>query len=233
MGAAQTRQQNLNAVRAAGRISMFASLRKMVGGSMKSVRQMLTGSGQRNRKPQAKFRPQFDTLEQRDVPTVVFAPQFGPETVTGANVAMSSAKVNVIFSGHRQTAQGKVDETTLFNSLQNIINGPYLSGLTQYGSDGKVLFWSDWNDPATVPSNASGRLQSFLQTSIGKFGGSPGSNDVQHAPIYLVISDPISSAGANGGWNAPGTYNQSVTYTDYFLGIKVDSTRGRSRKIRT
>jgi hypothetical protein len=87
------------------------------------------------------------------------------------------------------------------------MSGPYLSGLTQYGSDGKANFWTSWNDTNTVPSQPSvGALINFLQFSIPKGGAFPGIRDWQHAPIYVVVSDPASSQQYNGGWNAQGGF---------------------------
>src|SRR5262249_54697397 len=43
-------------------------------------------------------------------------------------------------------------------------------------------------------------------TNHGPFAGYI-SEDWQHAPIYVVVSDPTSSAQYNGGWNAPGFYS--------------------------
>jgi hypothetical protein len=88
-----------------------------------------------------------------------------------------------------------------------------LSGLTQYGSDGTAHFARSWSDGATVPSDPStGALQNFLQTSITNHNAAPGLNDFQHAPIYVVVSDPASSAQFNGGWNATGTYQQRIPF---------------------
>jgi hypothetical protein len=158
--------------------------------------------------------PILEVLEKRDVPTVMFNPQFGTQTVSGTNDGMISPNVYVVFSGsYWNTTQGQQDETALLASTKNILTGPYLSGLTQYGSDGKAFFASSWNDLATVPSNPSTTaLQNFLQTSIHTHGASPGLNSWQRAPIYIVVSDPTSSAQFNGGWNNQGTYNQSLGF---------------------
>jgi hypothetical protein len=80
-------------------------------------------------------------------------------------------------------------------------------GQSLSGNDGKANFSTSWNDTNTVPSQPSvGVLNSFLQNSITSYGTELGINDWQHAPIYVVVSDPASSAGFNGGWNAQGFY---------------------------
>ncbi len=174
--------------------------------------------GARRARPQAKCvrraSLQVEALEERAVPTIAFTPQFGAETTSGTtSYSLQSPTVNLVFSGsYWGTAQGQQDEAALISSAKAIMSGPYLSGLTQYGSDGKALFGRAWNDSNTVASNPStAALQSFLQSSITSHNAAPGSHDWQHAPIFIVVSDPSSSAGSNSGWNGPGTYVQTVT----------------------
>src|SRR5262249_50962153 len=154
-----------------------------------------------------------EPLEDRTVPTIVFTPNFGPETITGTtNYGMQNANVSYMFSGsYWTTAQGQQDETALLNSAKSIMGGPYLSGLTQYGSDGKANFWTRWNETFPVGSQPSPAGPKFFLDlfSHGPFAGSVGSG-WQHAPIYVVVSDPASSAQYNGGWNAPGFYSGGV-----------------------
>ena len=139
---------------------------------------------------------QLEALESRDVPTVVFTPHFGAEGVQGSNVGMQNPPVYFVFSGaYWNTTQGQTDESTMLASAKNILGPTYLSGLKQYGSDGKATFAGSWNDSGTVPSQPSAMaMQNFLQDSIGQHGAAPGFSDLRHAPIYVVISDPNSSA---------------------------------------
>jgi hypothetical protein len=178
-------------------------------------------AGGRRRSPNnlGRARLAVETLEDRTVPTVVFKPTFGPDTVTSQLGGLQSPAVHMIFSGtYWATSQGQQDEATLLNSTGNILNGPYLSGLTQYGSDGHANFVNSWQDSgtvaldskatdgSTVPSGAA--LQGYLQNSIFHHpGNTPGYNDPQHLPIYIVVSDPASAGGNAGGWNRPGAYN--------------------------
>src|SRR5262245_3476027 len=77
-------------------------------------------------------RLRLEPLEDRTVPTIVFTPKFGPETISGiTNLGMQNPNVVYIFSGsYWTTAQGQQDETALLNSAKSIMSGPYLSGLT-------------------------------------------------------------------------------------------------------
>jgi hypothetical protein len=191
---------------------MFAKLSKRFPNVLKRSTKYL------KRRPaspkRASVRPGVETLEDRMVLTIVFNPVFGSETVSGTNDGTQHPPVYLIFSGsYWSTAQGQTDEATLTNSAKNILSGPYLKGLTQYGSDGIANFAGTWQDNATVPSQPpTGTLQNFLQNEITSHGALPGINDWQHAPIYIVVSDPTSSAQYNGGYNAGGTYLQNFGF---------------------
>jgi hypothetical protein len=183
----------------------------------------------------------MESLEDRMLPTIVFMPHFGPESVCGSKSdGMQHPTVNLIFSGsYWNTWQGQQDVISLCNATGTLLAGPYLSGLMQYGSDGTASLGSMWWDAATVPSQPStGQLQSFLQYSLTLHGAAPGLNDWQHAPIYVVISDPDSAAQYDGGWNSDGTYVQTVgwisakenihmmwigTSTDKWAGVSSDT----------
>jgi hypothetical protein len=153
-------------------------------------------------------RPGVEALEARDVPTVVFSPHFGPEAVVTAPFGMQNPNVYLVFSGsYWTTAQGQTDQAALTASTWSILNGPYLSGLTQYGSDGHANYAGYWNDSGTVPSQPSPfTLAAYLQNSITWHNRMPGINGPRTAPIYVVVSDPSSAAQYTGGWNAPGQY---------------------------
>ena len=159
-------------------------------------------------RPDHKVRLRLESLESRMVTTILFMPHFGSESVFGCPDGMQHPAVNLVFSGdYWSSTQGATDVSALVSATKTLLSGPYLSGLTQYGSDGTATPGSVWTDAATVPSNPSGdKLQSFLQSSITFHGVAPGANDWQHAPIYVVISDPSSALNDIGGWNAAGTY---------------------------
>lgn len=170
------------------------------------------------RKPR-KASLQIEALEERAVPTIAFAPHFGAETMSGTTAySLQHPNVNFVFSGsYWNTVQGGQDEAGLLSAAKAIMGGTFLSGLTQYGSDGTANFGQSWNDPTTVASNPSNAaLKAFLQNSITNHNAAPGSNDWQHAPIFIVVSDPTSSAGSNSGWNGPGNYVQTITYQTIF-----------------
>jgi hypothetical protein len=184
---------------------------------------------------------ELEALEERAVPAIVlphpipilgtyniaFTPRFGAETIApgSTNDGMQHPSVNLVFSGpYWSTAQGQQDEAGMIAAAQSILSGPYLSGLTQYGSDGTAYFGRNWNDATTVPLQpnlgipSATDLNNFLQNSIDNhpayfydlYGHKhvlpPLDTDWQHAPIYVVVSDPDSSAQSPGGWNGGGGY---------------------------
>jgi hypothetical protein len=182
---------------------MFARLDKLCGGESAKAR------ARRRPATSRRTRLELEALEERAVPTIMFMPHFGAQTMASdsANAGTQHPTVNLVFAGPFWNTQiGQQDEAAIINSTKSILNGPYLSGLTQYGSDGKANFGQSWNDAATLPNNpSSSAIQSFLQTSISRHAADPGLYDYRHAPIYLVVSDPNHSANS-GGKNAPGTY---------------------------
>jgi hypothetical protein len=186
----------------------------------------LTGNNGRRPAQRNRVHLQLDSLENRLVPTVVFQPVFGAETVSGPVVGgvtlpfdgLINPAVPLIFSGSSWTS---ANEQPSLDATQRILSGPYLSKLTQYGSDGQAHLQANWDelnttvaltatatDGTIVPSQ--GDVQSFLQASIWNHpGNNPGIHpDTQYQPIYVVVSDPASSGAAGGqGWNSVGFYD--------------------------
>ena len=175
----------------------------------------------RKRRPSVRHRVglRIEALEQRDVPTVIIPSAFGSEAIHGSTSdGMQNPPVVLLFSGsYWSTANGIQDMQTFKNSAAAIMSGPYLSDLTEYGSDGKATFAECLTTPDTVTIGGPGsaypgsadptKLQGFLKNAINNDGVlAPGNHDWQHAPIYVVISDPTSSQGSGTGWNQDGQY---------------------------
>jgi hypothetical protein len=165
----------------------------------------------------------LEALETREVPTVGFTPHFsgtGVTVPTGTTLAqeeapsLKSADVVIIFAGTDWFSnQGFANQQTLLNSIQSILDSPYLSALTQYGSDGKAHLFSEWATTSTPPLSATNGLTpsdsdlyTFVNNQIASINRGPfrGSAPVPSAnAIYLVISDPKDSSTQNGthGYN--------------------------------
>ncbi len=205
---------------------MFMSFfQSWISGGGRSARSARRRAASPPKKPRTRLT--LEALEDRLVPTVVFNPVFGAETYTGSHDGMQNPPVHLIFSGDGwNTTQGRQDEQKIITATKNILSGPYLSGLTQYGSDGKATYVDSWNTSMSVPVDPSSgtdsdSVQNLLQISISlqSLGNGtkdlPGNADLRHAPIYVVISDTTTSNGYNGGWNAKGTYSEATAYGRY------------------
>jgi hypothetical protein len=185
---------------------MFSSIQNL----FRASRPMPRASARRR-----KLSLQVELLEERDVPTVVFMPQFGPETINGSlNDGMQDPGISLVFSGnHWKTIQGQQDEAGMVASVYGILNSGYLSGLKQYGSDGQAYMdpWAAVSDtvPVTNGQASTDDVQNFLNNAISNPANGlvkPSNDDWQHARIYVVISDPASSQGSGIGWNRQGSY---------------------------
>lgn len=97
----------------------------------------------------------LETLEQRLVLTVVFDPVFAKESVTSNTpyTVLNSPAIELIFWGSGwATTAGQAQAQKWAGDVQTILRSPYLTGLTEYGSDGKAVFGSSWIDPSDPPN---------------------------------------------------------------------------------
>lgn len=188
-----------------------------------------------NKKPRT--RPTLEALEDRLVPTIAFTPQFGAEQYTGSYHGMQNPPVYLIFAG----SWSQSDENAVIASTKNILSGPYLSGLKQYGASGTATYGGSWNASSTLSGNPSTTdLGILLQQEIAAHPLTQPNlyTDPNHAPIYVVLSDPASSSeGQNGGYNIVGTYEELVqsnfgsgTYgvTDHMIWVGTGKYAGES-----
>jgi hypothetical protein len=162
----------------------------------------------------------LEPLEDRRLPTVVFTPAFGAETLqkTPNNdynfQTLSSPTVELIFWG-KYWGQHKNQVSSLTTEALFTLASPYLKGLTEYGSTGGAAFGNWWIDTSSN-SNSNGNSNSAIQTEIanainksnGTIAAPPSGATQLTAPIYVVIGDPNNSPG-NGGFNVNGTYTPS------------------------
>jgi hypothetical protein len=165
-----------------------------------------------SRKKDRWARLEVEGLEERTVPTVVFQPHYGPETLgaDSQNHGMVSPPVYVIFWGaYWGTANGSRDANTFISEAKSIFGSSYLTGLTQYGSDGKATFQAAYTYTSSPKANFNmGDVQNFINAAI-KDPASPiyGPEYTTNRPIYVVVTDPNASfQGGYGGYNQPGTY---------------------------
>jgi hypothetical protein len=155
-----------------------------------------------------------ETLEQRDVPAVVFNPVFGQETIfwRQGNTAghpdyevvtspisynptvLNSPQVYLIFRGASWTS---TYAGRLASDAQAIIGSGYLSALQQYGSDGLATFGGYTIDSRAVDGNTTrdGEIQYILDNRMTSWT----------KPAGLAPNSPggASNVGAAGYLQSP------------------------------
>jgi hypothetical protein len=154
----------------------------------------------------------LESLEERAVPTIVFSPNFGAQTISpgSTNEGLKSPPVYLVFWGQSWgTLQGQANETQVVDATRSILGGPYLTGLQQYGSDGKASFGAKWDVGSVVPFRFSTTdLQATVNTAIKDSGGViPDAASPLEPPIYVVVTDTSVNYAEPGvlGYNVPTT----------------------------
>jgi hypothetical protein len=179
---------------------------------MKRLLRRLSSPGKR---PRPTARPAVESLEGRVVPTVVFQPNWPGEYAPLYAGALKSPPVYLIFWGSNwnqtQNTQPYIQAT------QTLLNSPYLSGLTQYGSDGHAN-WAAVS--ADMTSSAPGNFRtSDLQNEVFRVNAYDpnmrfhGSSSM--TPIYVVVTDNRATSAQSGaiGYNLTGLASNGTSFT--------------------
>jgi phage baseplate assembly protein gpV len=180
--------------------------------------------GRRPRPAGRRVRLSLETFEDRVTPTVVIQPHFPGVTETSAASAhqatLQSEPVVLIFAGSFwQTAQGQQDQATLTNSVQALVDSAYLTGLVQYGGDGKATYFTSGTDAqplAVVGNEPNGPdLLAYARAEIAAHPGlvPPTSANPQQQPLYFVINDPADSGPGPGTFGL--NWNDGTLHTAY------------------
>jgi hypothetical protein len=109
-----------------------------------------SGAGRsRVRKPQRRERARLgvEALEQRSVPTIIVKPHFGAETPhDDPEESLSSPALYLIYWGSSSYwTPNKMNQYT--DAANKLVSGGFLSGVTQYGSDGNAsVFYPTFAD---------------------------------------------------------------------------------------
>jgi hypothetical protein len=173
----------------------------------------LKASGKR---PPRRARLGLEYLEDRITPTIVFRPHFGAESaVDRGGEKLSSVPVYLIFWGSYWTNNpaGLGDLGNISNALDQVLTSPYLSSLSQYGSDGVALNnGSSVIDDLIVPNSPSDdTLQNVIRWHLengdgGLPGGLPEPDANGHdTSIYVVVTPPGVVVTPRGATSAGGT----------------------------
>jgi alkylated DNA repair dioxygenase AlkB len=159
----------------------------------------------------------LESLEGRDVPTVVFANTSGESLSTNATPGLHSPVVYEIFWGSYWQTHG-AEQNNLTAATQTLLNSPYFTGLTQYGSDGHVLWggsYTDYNSPLPGGAIADDNLQNELQSLIDNPAeGLLRPTSSATTPIYLVVTDPTAIDQSVGPGRVAVGFNQLLYYTE-------------------
>ncbi|MDB5357607.1 MAG: hypothetical protein JWN24_4060 [Phycisphaerales bacterium] len=161
-----------------------------------------------------------ERLEDRRLFTVVFNTQFGAESLQGSapfKVLNSPTFHLLLWGSSWGTGAGQFNPATAINEATAILNSTYLSGLSEYGITNTApasidSFVDTANPPADFnPGNLGdghslGEAQTEFTSMVtaNNIPGPGSPSDLEHAPIYVVITDPNHS-GTNGGYNTSGT----------------------------
>lgn len=177
------------------------------------VRKFRAADPSRKVRRQRLCRPKALPLEDRVVPTVYFEPAFGPETVIwrpnnsvitqpmlSNPTVLNNPQVNVIFCGSSWgTLQGLHQASVMFNRLAEILGSNYLSGLTEYGSDGKATLGSMYIDIGSSLESNAANADAVLQFDIQDAGFPLPGGSLLTSPIYVVVFDAGGSSGNGVG----------------------------------
>jgi hypothetical protein len=214
----------------------------------RAPRRQRAAQAARTRKPLA-TRLRVEPLEARDLPSVVFDPQFPAESVpnTGQFTVLNNPPVYAILWGTQWYNQNVTppqpiaDVGNLTSDIQNVLGSNYWSGLSEYGNVGTPVLggavWTDYqsNPPANFnPGDLStstgqanlnavqGEIQNAIAKSNGAIQAPPANATPTNSPIYAVIPYP-NFGGGGAGYNTVGT-NGSAQINIVSVGTYFDRT---------
>jgi hypothetical protein len=207
---------------------------------MSGLRGLSRNSGRSGRSKQRSRRLECEALDQRDLPTVVFNPVFGAETIfwrpnrqaitspmASNATALENPTVYLIFWGSSWTS---ATASQYASDAKTTIQSPYLSGLKQYGSDGQATYGDYTIDNSTAnDANRDAEIQYILDNKMTSWikpsgiapnpnGSNVGAAGYLQSPIYIVVCDNGDGNASNGG----GLYTSKGT-TYLTNGIMIDN----------
>jgi hypothetical protein len=165
----------------------------------------------RTRPPTRTSRPRLEVLEDRAVPSILFGSS-GPRTVGDAGgPVIPHAAVDLIFWGAGWNAAASY-RTQITNSVQTIMNSPYLSGLSQYRGVGNGSLLRTDVITSTSPGSTftDAQVDTFVKNNINN-GVLPGPGTSGGQILYMVIPQPGSSTGISSTGRPVGGEHDSDT----------------------
>jgi hypothetical protein len=151
----------------------------------------------------------IELLEERVVPTIIFSPQFGPETTHDyLGQKLSNPPVYLTFWGSSWTSGTATPSALLVAGMTaNYLSSSYMSNLSQYGGGlGSAHLAGFAVDPANPWNNFTmGDINDEVNHMIDS-GYFPAPNDAVGTPIYVVVTPPgiHSNVADAGGYHTTG-----------------------------
>jgi hypothetical protein len=144
-----------------------------------------------------------EALEDRTVPTVVFAPKFGTETpVKDGGQRINSPNVYVVLWGSYWGNLASANTQTVFAATSAVVSGHYLDGLSQYGVTTNAHYKDhivDTSDPKSGFTETT--LFNEIETLITN-NQLPDPNQTPNMIVDMVTAPTIKSAkGSAAGYN--------------------------------
>jgi hypothetical protein len=160
------------------------------------------------------FRPSVEALEDRLTPTVLFQPQFGPDTLatTPNGPLLSSARVSLIFEGSYWNNPTGITRQDVINTVNGILGSSYLSGAIQYGATGTGSLVGTANDTGMPVASNNSFTESDLKAAAGRHVAATVTAPADE-PIYFVVTAPgITDSTRSGllGFHNELTYDATV-----------------------
>jgi hypothetical protein len=157
----------------------------------------------------------LETLEDRTVPTVLFAPHFGVESPPAPSVhkdtglRINSPDVYVVLWGKSWGALNSTASLQVLTATSGVLNSTYLDGLAEYGVTKQGYHLSYVFDNVTDPS--SGFAGKVLTDEINNLITNKQLPDPAKTPNMII--DMVTNAGIASATAGAGGYNNASIFT--------------------
>jgi hypothetical protein len=166
---------------------------------------MYVARQRRARRPARSLRLRVEALEDRTVPSIVWSSSGSRNVQDQGGPVITHADVDLIFWGSGWNNNPAL-MTNVTNSVNSIMNSPYLSGLSQYRGIGSgQLYRTDFitgTSPAAHTTIA--QYDAFVRTNLNN-GALPVTPSMDSQILYMVIPQPGTTDPAEGAGGAHGT----------------------------
>jgi hypothetical protein len=157
-------------------------------------------------------RPLFlETLEDRTVPTVLFAPQFGNETpASDGGLRINSPNVYVVLWGSSWGDIVSANSQQVFAATSGVLGNHYLDGLAQYGVTTTAHYKNHFVD--STPDPLTGFSEQSMVDEINTLIANNQLPDPANTPNMIVTM--VTAPGITSGVVGAEGYNNIVTNND-------------------